>query len=75
LIWYILLIILIGAAIAWYEVPRLIRGQMWPELAAHLVLLVLGLALAIALTLHIPVPNPTDAFKAVFDPISRLISG
>lgn len=71
---YLFLIILIGAAIAWYEVPKLIRGQMWPELAAHLVLLVLGLALAIALTLHLQVPNLTDTMRAVFDPLGQLIT-
>ncbi len=73
MIWNMLLIILIGAAIAWYEVPKLIRKQMWPELAAHLVFLVIGLALAMAMTLHLPVPNPTNAIKTVFGPLSRLI--
>ena len=69
----ILLIILIGVTIVWYEAPRLIKKQMWPELAAHLVFLVIGLALAIAMTLHLPVPNPTSAIETVFGPLSRLI--
>ncbi len=73
MIWNMLLIILIAVAIVWYEVPGLIKKQMWPELTAHLVFLVIGLALAVAMTLHLPVPNPTDAIETVLGPLSRLI--
>jgi hypothetical protein len=69
----LLLIILIGVAIAWYEVPKLIQKQMWPELTAHLVFLGIGLGLAMAMAMHLQVPNPTDTIITMFKPLSRLI--
>ena len=72
MIWYILLILLIGALIVWYEVPKMVNQKLWGELVAFSVFLVIGLALAIAQTLHLRVPNPTQAIEAVFGPISRL---
>jgi hypothetical protein len=71
LFWNLILVILIGAAIAWYEAPRLVQRQMWPELAAHIIFLLLVEALAIAMTLHLPVPNPTTGIQAVFNPLTR----
>lgn len=72
MIWYILLILLIGACIVWYEAPKMVSQRMWGELAAFSVFLVIGLGLAIAQALHLRVPNPTQAIEAVIGPISRL---
>lgn len=69
----IFLILLIGACIAWYEVPKMVGKQMWRELAAFSGFLAIGLALAIAQALHLPAPNPTSVIEVVFGPISRLI--
>jgi uncharacterized membrane protein YqgA involved in biofilm formation len=71
--WSIFLILLTGACIAWYEVPKLVSRQMWRELTAFGGLLALGLGLAIAQAAHLPVPNPTSVLEKVFGPISQLI--
>lgn len=63
---YTFLILLTGAAMALYEVPKLIEQQMWREVAAFAVFLFVGIALAIALTLGIHVPNPTRAIEIIF---------
>lgn len=71
--WYVLLILLLGAGIALYEAPKLVREKQWRELAAFSGFLLFGIALALALVLGIPVPNPTRAVEYIFSPLSRLI--
>lgn len=71
--WYVLLILLLGVGIAFYEVPKLVRQKMWRELVAFSGFLLAGLALTIAQTLGLPVPNPTRAIEFIFSPLSKLI--
>ncbi|MDH7577013.1 MAG: hypothetical protein QHH75_04125 [Bacillota bacterium] len=71
--WHVLLILLAGAGIALYEVPKLTRQKMWRELTAFSGFLLIGLALALALALGLPVPNPTRGVEYIFGPLSRLI--
>ncbi|MDA8212372.1 MAG: hypothetical protein M0021_10930 [Clostridia bacterium] len=50
------------------DVPRLVKGRMWRELAAFSVFLLIGMALAIPQTLGKKVPNPNTLIEAIFKP-------
>jgi len=71
---YVVLIALAGAAVALYEVPKLYRQQMWREIAAFGIFLLVGMALSVALTLGLHVPNPTQLIEAVFAPFVKITS-
>lgn len=71
--WEILGIILVGAGIVYYEVPKLAGQKMWRELVAFSVFFILGLALALALAFDLAVPNPTQLIEYLFEPLSRLL--
>jgi hypothetical protein len=70
---YALLVILIGAVIALYEVPKLRDKEMRGELIAFSAFLLVGVALALAVIFDLPVPNPTHGIEYLFKPIARLI--
>ncbi|AFV11083.1 hypothetical protein Tph_c08530 [Thermacetogenium phaeum DSM 12270] len=69
----VLLILLAGAAVALYEVPRLLKRQMHREFFAFCVLFFIGVGLTVALALDLPLPNPTSVVEFVFGPLSRMI--
>lgn len=71
MIWENLAVILLGAAVACYEVPGLLKRQRRGELIAFSVFLLFGLALAVSMILHLPVPNPTRGIEILFSPITR----
>ncbi len=69
----VVLILLLGAGAAIYEVPRLREEQMKRELFVFSVLLLVGVSSALALALDLPVPNPIRAVVFVFKPLVDLI--
>lgn len=69
----ILVLLLIFAVIIWFEVPSLIKKQMWGELIVFSVLIVLGMVMSIAQTLGIKLPNPTKGIELIFKPLADLL--
>ncbi|WP_276356796.1 hypothetical protein [Cohnella caldifontis] len=69
-----LFVLIVAAAIAWIEVPRLRRRKAVPELWSFSVLLVLAASAGIAQILHVPLPNPLDLIFYLFRPISDWLS-
>lgn len=69
----VLLILLAGAGIALYEVPRLLKQRMHREFILFCVLFFIGVGLSIAMAIDLPVPNPTRAVEVVFDPLRRVL--
>jgi hypothetical protein len=68
-----LLIIFLGAGVALYEVPGLVRRQMRGELIAFSVFLLIGIVLALALNFGLAVPNPTSGIDFICGPVTRLL--
>ncbi|MFY9140263.1 MAG: hypothetical protein WBJ83_00430 [Thermacetogeniaceae bacterium] len=66
----VLLVLLLGAGVAYYEVPKL---QQKRELMVFSCFLLIGLIMALALVLNIPLPNPTNAIEFIFGPLVRLL--
>ncbi len=71
--WNVVLILVLSAGMVFYEVPKMVQRQMWRELWAFSVFLVIGLAAALALALGLPLPNPIHLIEFVFGPLSNLI--
>jgi hypothetical protein len=63
----ILLILALLSVLA-IEVPRLIMGKLWRELAVFLFLWLLGSLFSFAVVTGIELPNPTDIINAIFAP-------
>lgn len=71
--WGLLLVLLIGAGMVLYEVPKLLRTGMRRELIAFSALLLVVVCLAGALVLRLPVPNPTRGIELLFGPLCRML--
>jgi len=69
----ILFVLLLGAGVAYYEVPKLLQQQLKRELIVFGCFLLIGVALALATVLNLPVPNPTDAVEYIFRPVVRML--
>jgi len=69
----VLLVLLLGAGVAYYEVPKLLQQQLKRELIVFSCFLLIGVALALAMVLNLPVPNPTDAVEYIFSPVVRML--
>lgn len=52
------LLIIVFVILIWFEVPKLIRGKNWRELAAYSVLMLLAFTVCITQILNISIPNP-----------------
>lgn len=48
--------------VAW-EVPGLVRQNLWRELAVFLLVWAVGFTLSLLLTLHVNLPNPVDGIE------------
>ncbi|HEY8417848.1 MAG TPA: hypothetical protein VIK93_07425 [Limnochordales bacterium] len=64
-------LILVFLAIWVPDLPGLVRGRHWPELAAFAVLWVLGLTLALLVSYSVPVDHVTQFLRGVFEPIGQ----
>ncbi len=53
------------------DVPGLIKGKKWRELAIHVVFLVFGVGMAAAVIMNITLPNPANVIKFIFTPLSN----
>jgi hypothetical protein len=62
----VILLILIFLCIILFEVPRLVREEMWRELAVFSVLLAIGFGISLAQAMGLPIPNPTKIIETIF---------
>ena len=62
----VILLILIFLCIILFEVPRLVREEMWRELAVFFVLLAIGFGISLAQAMGLPIPNPTKIIETIF---------
>lgn len=69
----VLLVLLLGAGVAYYEVPKLQQQHLNRELIVFSCFLLLGVMMALALVLKLPIPNPSRAVEFVFSPLARLL--
>jgi hypothetical protein len=60
-----LLVIMAFAAIAAHEIPKMLKGKLYRELAVFSVVLGLGFAVALMHALGVRVPNPFKAMDAL----------
>lgn len=69
-----MVLLLIGAfaAMAFYQVPVLVREKLWRELAAFSCLWILALGLSLLLTLGVEPPSPTDGIEYVIKKTAEL---
>ncbi|MFW0968003.1 MAG: hypothetical protein ACN4A7_07800 [Thermacetogeniaceae bacterium] len=68
-----LFVLLLGAGVAYDEVPKLLQQQLHRELIVFSCFLLIGVALALAMILNLPIPNPTDAVEYIFSPVVRML--
>ncbi|MEW6448560.1 MAG: hypothetical protein AB1426_10810 [Bacillota bacterium] len=66
---YIFLVFLFYAAVAYFEVPRLLKNRMFRELCTFIAISVLGLVLAAGQILDLPLPNVTKGIEVLFQPL------
>jgi len=69
-----MVLLLIGAfaAMAFYQVPVLVREKLWRELAAFSCLWILALGLSLLLALGVEPPSPTDGIKYIIKKTAEL---
>ncbi|MEG6614889.1 hypothetical protein V6C27_00380 [Peptococcaceae bacterium 1198_IL3148] len=58
-------------AIIAFQVPTLIKKQMWRDLISFSVLMVVGIVLSFSIVLDISLPNPLQFIAAVFTPVTQ----
>lgn len=69
----VLLVLLLGAGVAYYEVPKLQQQHLNRELIVFSCFLLLGVIMALALVFNLPIPNFTKAVEFIFSPLARLL--
>lgn len=67
-----LLVLLVMAAIAWYEGPPLIQQGQKREAALFWIVWFLALAYAVSVAIGWNVPNPMDWIETVFGPVTAI---
>ncbi|ARF16112.1 hypothetical protein CSV61_01960 [Sporosarcina sp. P3] len=67
-------ILLLTAAIVWYEVPSLLDKKYKKELLVFSILLAIGVVLGIMLGFGVTIPPPTKLVKFLFTPLTDLIA-
>jgi len=68
----ILAIISIFIIIALFQVPSLIKRQMWRELAAFLVLLAIGFILSILQAIGVEIPSPNQGTIFLVENLTKI---
>jgi hypothetical protein len=67
------LIIIAFAAIAAYEVPKLLSERLYRELVVFSCILGLGFAISFLHAVGVAIPNPIDGMGALVDRIGQLL--
>ncbi len=71
--WPILGIVIVGIAIALYEVPTLLKKKYIRELWVFSILLIFGVVLSIIESLNVDIPNPSDWIAIIYKPLSDFL--
>lgn len=69
-----LAILLVAGAIAYFEVPPLLKEKQKKDLVVFSMLLILGIGLSIFWALGKHIPNPLDFITFILKPLSDYIS-
>ncbi|MDA8210337.1 MAG: hypothetical protein M0021_00415 [Clostridia bacterium] len=69
----VLLLTVIFLALIALEVPKLVQGKMWRELAVYSALMFLGMFLSYAKVLRIKIPNPDEWIRHLYKPLSEAV--
>ncbi len=72
---YILAVAAFDIVLSIAEIPKMLRGKMYRELAAFSILLLLGTSLAVMKIVDANIPNPTDLIIWFFSPVSSIMKG
>lgn len=66
------IIILTVFMISW-DVPKMVSGKQWRELAVYTVFLLFGVGSAMALALGLKLPNTTKLIRFVYHPVAAFV--
>ena len=69
----ILSVLVFGAALCLYEIPKMLKSKSIKDLWAFSILLALGVILTILKCLNVTLPNPSDWVAWVFSPVSDFL--
>ncbi|MFC5405274.1 hypothetical protein [Cohnella soli] len=72
--WGMLGIVVATTAIAWAEVPGLLRRKRIKELWAFSIMLGVGFGLCLAWSFHVKLPTPTDWISFVYRPFGEAMN-
>lgn len=65
---FIIVIFMIG-----WDVPEMVSGKQWRELAVYAMLLIVGVGSGLALALGLTLPNPTKLIQFIYHPVAVLV--
>lgn len=63
-------VVLVFAAVIVWEVPALVKKELWGELLIFAVLLLVGMIYSIGLVLDYPLPNPIGGLTKIVEAFS-----
>ncbi|WP_017381638.1 hypothetical protein [Paenisporosarcina sp. TG-14] len=69
-----LAILLVAGAIAYFEVPPLLKEKQKKDLVVFSILLIIGVVLSIFWALDKQIPNPLDFITFILKPLNDFIS-
>lgn len=69
---FIGLLLIFGVIIA-FEVPELVKKELWRELVVFSAILIIGMFYSFTVVLDINILNPTKPIKYIFDPPYKVI--
>ena len=62
MVWVALIMVLI----ALIQVPSLVNGKKWPELAGFITVWIAATVYTLLITAGVPIPNPTELLRAFY---------
>ncbi len=69
----ILSVLILGAVLCVYEIPRMLKSKSYRDLWAFSILLALGIILTILKSFHVSITNPSDWVAWMFSPVSDFL--
>lgn len=73
--WGVTAVLAVGAVMAAFEVPVLVKRSSWQALTAFCVLLTAGVSLLICISIGIEIPTPLELLRLMFEPIGKAVRG
>ncbi len=69
----VLSVLILGAALCVYEIPRMLKSKSYKDIWAFSILLALGVILTVLKCLNVELPNPSDWVAWMFSPLSEIL--